>query len=435
MSTANDTTLAAIKWIAEADALLICAGAGMSATTGQNVYVAEEDFAQHYPVMREKWGYRTAYECMGIGRDPGLPASVGKAFYAKHAQNMFHHFQPNEGYRALLDLCTKAGKSYFVHTSNVDGMFAKAGFDPERIYTPQGEMAYRQCATPCCRETWWAKEMHEKMIAATDPLDMTLPDEAVPKCPNCGGHLTLNLRGSDTFVHARYQSAQDREIAWIDELKRAGKRLTVIEIGAGYNSPVVTRFPMESIVRELGSQAALIRLNPTEPEVPSDLPRAVGLAEGWEALANIEAGVAALDEMSLAKAAQAEARILAGRGARARPERWQMYARRFGHFDWRRWFHELSDAGRFGAREEPAEDQEQPRLLSLTERSSMTLRFKVGDKVLANCGEWLPGTVTDLWYIQEGFPPGKCAPYKVQLDAGPQIFAPGDEERFICAAA
>ena len=428
----SDEPLTAIKWIAEADALLICAGAGMSATPGQNVYASEADFAHHYPVMRQKYGYRTAYECMGIGRDLDIPKSVGKAFYAKHAQNMFQKFGPNDGYRALLDLCK--GKSYFVHTSNVDGMFAKAGFDPERIYTPQGEMAYRQCATPCCRETWCAKDMHEKMIAATDPLDMTLPDEAMPKCPNCGAGLTLNLRGSDTFVHARYQSAQDREIAWIEELKRSGQRLAVIEVGAGFNSPVVTRFPMESIVRELGAQAALIRLNPTEHEVPSDLPRAVGLPEGWQALVPIEAAVAALDDSSLATATQAEARVLSGRGMQARPERWQVYARRFGHFDWRRWFYELSDAGRHGSAHTEPDSAPLPSLLSLTAKSSTTLRFQVGDKVLANCGEWLAGTVIALWYTQEGFPPDTCAPYKVQLDAGPQVWAPRDEDHFICAA-
>jgi NAD-dependent SIR2 family protein deacetylase len=38
---------------------------------------------------------------------------------------------------------------YFVVTSNVDGMFNRNGFDENKIYTPQGDFQYMQCAKPC----------------------------------------------------------------------------------------------------------------------------------------------------------------------------------------------------------------------------------------------------------------------------------------------
>ena len=65
-------------------------------------------------------------------------------------------------------------------------------------------------------------------------------------------------------------------------------RLAVIEIGAGFNTPSVTRYLVEGIVREAkekGGDVALIRINPTEATIPDDLKDVgVSLSEGWEVL-------------------------------------------------------------------------------------------------------------------------------------------------------
>jgi NAD-dependent SIR2 family protein deacetylase len=48
--TIRDQTLSVAKqWIDEADAVLICAGAGMSVKEGEMVYVDQGDFTKHYP--------------------------------------------------------------------------------------------------------------------------------------------------------------------------------------------------------------------------------------------------------------------------------------------------------------------------------------------------------------------------------------------------
>lgn len=333
--------LAATKWIREADAILVCAGAGMSATPGQNVYASEEDFKLNYPTMGQ-YDLRTAYECMGMGRLKNIPPTVGTAFYSQHALNMRFKFKPNDGYRALLAMCESKGPDgYFVHTSNVDGMFEKAGFDPERIYTCQGDMKYRQCPRPCCTEVWNAREMNETIVGKTDKKTMTVPQEVIAEtmgCPRCGRTLlSINCRGSDKFVHTPYQAAQDRLVAWIDALKRAGKRLVVVEIGAGYNSPAVSRYPMEAIVREM--RGALIRINPTAPEVPQDIEKAIGFADGWQALVELEPAVCADEWAAKGEAASAEERLIAVRRAGHRRDR-------LAGFNWRQMFYQLSDEAR-----------------------------------------------------------------------------------------
>lgn len=61
------------------------------------------------------------------------------------------------------------------------------------------------------------------------------------------------------------------------------------------------------------------------------------------------------------------------------------------------------------------------------------LRFEVGTKVLCRVGpeEWAPGLVIQLWYREAQWPAGSFAPYKVKLDNGSMIFAPGDIDQVI----
>mmetsp|Transcript_23110 Transcript_23110/g.33818 ORF Transcript_23110/g.33818 Transcript_23110/m.33818 type:complete len:196 (+) Transcript_23110:118-705(+) len=66
------------------------------------------------------------------------------------------------------------------------------------------------------------------------------------------------------------------------------------------------------------------------------------------------------------------------------------------------------------------------------------LRFNVGQKVECRIGPdevtgWAPGTITQLWYREQDWAEGSFAPYKVTLDTGMDIFAPGDVEMVIRA--
>lgn len=61
------------------------------------------------------------------------------------------------------------------------------------------------------------------------------------------------------------------------------------------------------------------------------------------------------------------------------------------------------------------------------------LRFEVGQKVLCRVGadDWQSGEVMQLWYREQHWPPQSWAPYKIKLDDGRDIFAPGDLEQII----
>ena len=66
------------------------------------------------------------------------------------------------------------------------------------------------------------------------------------------------------------------------------------------------------------------------------------------------------------------------------------------------------------------------------------LRFAVGKRVECRIGPdpvegWAKGAVIQHWYRENSWPEGSYAPYKVQLDKGQYIFAPGDTEQIIRA--
>lgn len=64
------------------------------------------------------------------------------------------------------------------------------------------------------------------------------------------------------------------------------------------------------------------------------------------------------------------------------------------------------------------------------------LRFIVGESVECRIGPdpvkgWAKGTVAQLWYREQGWPPNSWAPYKVQLEDGKCIFAPSDMDQVV----
>ena len=67
--------------------------------------------------------------------------------------------------------------------------------------------------------------------------------------------------------------------------------------------------------------------------------------------------------------------------------------------------------------------------------STSALRFAVGDRVRCKTSatKWKRGSIVKLNYREEHWPAEKTAPYQIQLDNGPLIYAPQDSESLIRA--
>eukprot|EP00939_MAST-03C_sp_MAST-3C-sp1_P001920 g1920.t1 len=296
----KDDVLVAAQYLREASHVLIVAGAGMSAyETGSfegNVYVNPEHFEKHYPDMKAR-GYGTVYESMAFFDDPKWSDCEKWGFHARHMKNMFWKFPPAPSYTFLKSICyTK--KDYFVWTSNVDGCFRRTGFNAKNIYTPQGEWSSYQCKRKCSNKSIWPSEpMLDSVLPQILPRTGALKDERfVPRCERCGYQTFGNVRAGGWFNHSPYQKAQERLVHWIETLlKEKTAKVAIVEIGCGYNTPTVTRYPAESLAKEFGERGRFVRINPVASDVPKHLSGAIGLKKGWGVLRDLGALVATDD--------------------------------------------------------------------------------------------------------------------------------------------
>lgn len=111
--------------------------------------------------------------------------------------------------------------------------------------------------------------------------DCLVPAYLVPKCPVCGGPMEMNLRSDQYFVEdEKWQEAQQH---FGEALTACEDKKTVfLELGVGFNTPTIIRFPFEKLMRE-HKNMSLIRLNLDEAIIPEELEdRSVGINEDME---------------------------------------------------------------------------------------------------------------------------------------------------------
>ncbi len=214
-------------------------------------YMTDMYTAGFYPFPSEeaKWGYWSKASLLNRFDLPALPL-----------------------YRKLFNLVKD--KEYFVLTTNVDAQFYKAGFDQMKIFATQGDYGKIQCRRACHQKVYDAEELFRKM--GETRYDCLIPTDLVPKCHVCGGKMEMNLRCDDFFVEDEaWHEAANRYVDFLKEVKE--KNVVLLELGVGFNTPTIIRFPFEKMVRENASYS-LIRLNMDEAVVPESFEkRAVGI--------------------------------------------------------------------------------------------------------------------------------------------------------------
>jgi NAD-dependent SIR2 family protein deacetylase len=265
---------AAARALAEADAVLIGAGAGLSAAAGLN-YQSPELFSAWYPQFAAL-GYTTIWDAI---THHWYPSDANRrefwAFWATHIQRIRYAAPPGQPYRDLLQLAQ--GKPYFVITTNADGQFEKAGFERERLFTPQGDYGQFQCATPCRNILYDNRERVQQMLAHLDETGLRIPAADIPLCPQCGGYLERNLRIDARFVEEPHMARQGAYADFINQ--SADRKLVLLELGVGFNTPAIIRWPFERITAR-HPQATLMRINRDDAQAPKEIAKkALGFEE------------------------------------------------------------------------------------------------------------------------------------------------------------
>lgn len=260
----------AAEMLERADAILIGAGAGLSAAAG--LTYGGKRFTDHFSEFIDKYGKMYMRDMYSAGFYPFPTEEAKWGYWSKHAY--LNRIEP-EGlllYRKLYGMVKD--KPHFVLTTNVDHQFWKAGFSDETIFATQGDYGLIQCEKGCHDKTYDAIDLFLQMDQARK--DCLIPSYMVPKCPVCGGNMAMNLRCDQYFVEdEHWHKAAARYGAFLKKYQK--KNVVLLELGVGFNTPAIIRFPFENMMGEQ-KKWNLIRLNLREAAVPGSFgDRAVGI--------------------------------------------------------------------------------------------------------------------------------------------------------------
>jgi len=178
----------------------------------------------------------------------------------------------HNGYLALLEIARRISGDCAVLTSNVDGLFPRAGFP--LVHECHGQIARLQCRIPCVQKTW---------VPEVAEISADLARGKFPTCPACGELARPNISwGDSSFAHAE---GDERAVIFSSAVAAMEGPTLIIECGVSPGSGL-RRFA-ENLQRER-DEAFLLRINPELEEMASD--RAMSVAD------NAEAALSALRE-------------------------------------------------------------------------------------------------------------------------------------------
>lgn len=262
--------------IEQAEAVIIGAGAGLSTSAGFTY--SGERFDRYFSDFHKKYGFTDMYSG---GFYPYATLKKYWGYWCRYIYINRYMDAPKPVYKDILELVKN--KNYFVLTTNVDHCFQKAGFAKERIFYTQGDYGLLQCSKPCHRQTYDNEEIIRKMVLSegfeiengelTAPengtLKMEVPSDLIPRCPNCGRPMNMNLRADSTFVQDDgWEAAAGRYEQFL--LENKNKKVVFIELGVGYNTPGIIKYPFWQYTHEW-NDAFYICINKGQCGIPSEI--------------------------------------------------------------------------------------------------------------------------------------------------------------------
>lgn len=236
--------------IGDAECILIGGGSGLSSAAG--LTYSGDRFTTNFADFISKYDMNDMYSA---GFYPFATQEEKWAYWSRHI-NINRYLPPALPlYKNLYELVKD--KDYFVITTNVDYQFYKVGFAPDRIFAVQGDYGKIQCAKGCHDTLYDNQSLVRQMVA--EQKNCRIPANLVPRCPVCGGNMEVNIRKNGFFVEdTEWHAAEKRYEDFCGKLY--DKKAVLLELGVGYNTPTIIRFPFERLTYHQ-KHTYLIRIN------------------------------------------------------------------------------------------------------------------------------------------------------------------------------
>lgn len=222
--------------IAQTDAIVIGGGSGLSSAAGYDHYHWSPALVEALAPFREYYRFTSPlagfYHCF---------SSYGEqwGYYSQYIRFMWD-VPTGQPYLDLKNVV--AGKPTFVLTTNVDRQFFRV-FPEEQICAFQGDFGYCQCSQPCGDRTWENRELVTELTRHLNGV--SLPEEAVPRCPECGRVIVPWVR-DDTFLEGKFwHESLARYHGFLKHwlIEQQDKKVILLELGVGEMTPSIIKLP------------------------------------------------------------------------------------------------------------------------------------------------------------------------------------------------
>ena len=260
-----------------ADAIVIGAGAGLSTSAG--LTYSGERFDRYFFDFKRRFGITDIYSG---GFYPFPNEETRWAWWARHIYFNRYVDPPKPVYQELLELVKD--KNYFIVTTNVDHQFRRAGFDKARLFYTQGDYGLFQSVNSKLQKTYdneeWVYRAMEAQGFVRDEngvfqvpddrnIQMRIPTGLIPKCPDDGSNVVMNLRSDDSFVED--EGWHRASAAYADFLKKhENDHVLYLELGVGSNTPVIIKYPFWQMTLA-NKNATYACLNYSEAYCPEEI--------------------------------------------------------------------------------------------------------------------------------------------------------------------
>ena len=219
--TPEERTARLSREMETAEAIVVGAGAGLSTSAG--LTYSGERFERYFSDFARAYGIQDIYSG---GFYPFPDAETRWAWWARHIYYNRFIAPPKPVYQTLLSLLRD--RDYFVITTNV-------------VY----------------------------QVPADGALSMRIPSEMIPKCPDDGSDVVMNLRSDDSFVED--EGWRRASAAYAEFLRKCEKRhVLYLELGVGANTPVIIKYPFWQMT-EADKKAVYACVNYGEAFCPDEI--------------------------------------------------------------------------------------------------------------------------------------------------------------------
>ena len=260
--------------LSSADAILIGAGLGLSASAGFTY--GGERFKKYFFDFEQKYGITNMYSgCV-------YNFNNKETFWAWWSRIIYYNRYVNPSkpvYNNLFELIKD--KNYFVITTNVDHLFQKSGFDKNRLFYTHGDYGLFQSVNKEIKKTFDNEKNVMDMMSAQGFVKdengiyqvpkgknilMQIPSELIPKCPDDNSDVVMNLRFDDTFVEDEgWKKASKTYYDFL--IKNQHSHILYLELGVEIFNPVVIKMPFWQFTYE-NNNARYIYINVKEEYCP-----------------------------------------------------------------------------------------------------------------------------------------------------------------------